>query len=60
MFTNNIRQPDDYLLTMKCPKCGKTFFYTKPKPDKCPECGAPIEKSNLTRLAEKIEKHITY
>lgn len=60
MFTNNIRQPDDYLMTTKCPKCGKEIFYTKPKPDKCPECGAPIEKNVLTRLAEEIEKHITY
>ena len=60
MFTNNIRQPDDYLMTMKCPKCGKEIFYSKFKPDSCPECGAPIKKSGLTRLAEKIEKHITY
>ena len=60
MFTNNVRQPDDYLLTMKCPKCGKEIFYTKPKLDKCPECGAPIEKNVLTRLAEEIEKHIIY
>lgn len=43
-----------------CPKCKNVIFYISPKPDRCPECGAPIEKSNLTRLAEKIEDMIEY
>ena len=60
MFRNNIRQANDYLLTMKCPKCGKTFFYAKPKPDKCPECGAPIGKSGFDRFSEMMERMKKY